>query len=150
MKKNLLLLVMTMWSCGVLFSQDTWVKTFGGNSTEGGTSIVSTPDGGMILTGSTSSNDVDFEGMGNGVIFVIKLNDRGDVVWKKLLGGSCGNGSSITTTSNGELVLTGSTNCNDDGDFVGKGKGSFDIFVMKLSDRGDVLWTKVFGGSKFR
>jgi hypothetical protein len=81
MRKNLLLLVMMMWSSGVLFSQETWVKTFGGSTYDYGMSTISTPDGGYVLTGWTESNDGDFKGMnkGDNDIFVMKLDSNGNL-----------------------------------------------------------------------
>jgi hypothetical protein len=165
MKKNLFLIVMMVWSCGVLFGQDSWVKTFGGSESDVGNSIISTSDGGCVLTGSTYSYDGDFMGMNKGGkdifdarksrmvnggidIFVIKLDSRGEIQWKKMFGGSSGEdrGFSITTTPDSGYVLTGSTNSND-GDFKGMNKGESDIFVIKLDSRGNIQWKKTIGGS---
>ena len=83
MKMNLIVIVMMMWSCSVLLSQETWKKTYGGSAGESSSSITTTPDGGLVLTGETSSNDGDFKGRAKGGadIFVIKLDSRGDVQW---------------------------------------------------------------------
>ena len=148
---NLIVIVMMMWSCSVLLSQETWKKTYGGGGSESCSSIITTPDGGLVLTGSTLSNDGDFEEMNKGVgdIFVIKLDSRGDVQWKKTFGGSNYEwGYSITTTPDGGFVLTGSTLSND-GDFNGMNKGLEDIFVIKLDSQGNILWKKTFGGSNY-
>ena len=149
MKKNLFLIVMMVWSCGVLLSQETWVKTFGGKRDDMCHSIVTTPDGGNVMTGSTESNDGVFMGMSKGGldIFVIKLDSRGSVEWKKTIGGAGSDESmSITTSPDGGYVLTGATNSND-GDFKGMNKGGRDILVIKLDSRGDAEWKKTFGGT---
>ena len=133
------------------WSQDTWVKVIGGKGVEGGNSITRTSDGGILITGTTSSNDGDFEGMRKGRydIFVIKLDTNGDVLWKKTFGGSSFDvGYSITTTSDDGILITGHTNSND-GDFKGMNKGDGDIFVIKLDRDGNVLWKKTFGGSNW-
>ena len=147
---NLIVIVMMMWSCSVLLSQETWKKTFGGTANEMGESITTTSDGGLVLTGSNASNNGDFKGMNKSssrAIFVIKLDSLGNVLWKKTYGGS-GNdyGYSIITTPDSGLVLTGSY-ASDDGDFEGMKKGYNDIFVIKLNSRGDIQWKKTFGGS---
>jgi len=126
-----------------------WKKTYGGSGGEDGQSIITTTDGGYVLTGNTNSNDGDFGGMskGGGDIFVIKLNSSGDIEWKKTYGGSNEDyGGSITTTNDGGYVLTGRTYSND-GDFRGMSKGNYDIFVMKLNSNGDTVWKKIYGGS---
>jgi len=67
--------------------------------------------------------------------------------WKKTFGGGWGDwGNSITTTSDGGILITGET-LSCDGDFKGLNKGSeWDVFVIKLDRDGKVLWKKVFGG----
>jgi len=144
-KGNWDIFVMKLNSSG----ETVWKKTYGGSRSETGYSIISTSDGGYVLTGWTSSNDGDFSGMKKGIedIFVMKLNSRGDIVWKKTFGGSVGDyGTSITTTTDGGYVLTGRTLSND-GDFTGMNKGGPDIFVMKLNSSGETVWKKTFGGS---
>ncbi len=128
------------------------MKTFGGNGFDVGRSITTTPDGGYILTGNTSSYDGDFNKLNNGGvnIFVIKLDSRGNVQWKKIYGGSKDDiGYSITTTPDGGYVLTGST-VSHDGDFKGRDRGYWkaeDVCVIKLDQRGNIQWSKSFGGS---
>ncbi len=127
-----------------------WKKTFGGSRDELGNSITTTPDGGFVLTGYTYSNDGDFDGMkkGNRDIFVIKLDSRGNVQWKKTFGGidlDCG--YSITTTPDVGYVLTGWTKSDDD-DFKDMNKGEWDIFVIKLDSVGDIQWRKTLGGNE--
>jgi hypothetical protein len=121
----------------------------GGSGSDVGTSITTTPDGGFVLTGWTESNNGDFNGLnkGDGNIFVIKLDTRGNVQWKKLLGGSYwDSGNSITSTPDDGFVLTGRLQSND-GDFKGMNTGTGNIFVIKLDSHGDVQWKKVYGGS---
>ncbi len=150
MRKNLIVLVLIfLWSCDVLWNQEKWVTTIGGSSTEGGTSIISTPDGGYIVTGSTGSVDGDFKGMRKGLtdVLVIKYDSKGEIQWKRTFGGSgIQGGYSITRTTDGGYVLTGFTTSND-GDFKGMGKGQSDIFVIKVDSKGNVLWKKLFGGT---
>jgi hypothetical protein len=149
MKKNIFVIVMMFWSCCVLLSQETWIKTYGGRGLDNATSITTTPDGGYVFTGGTNSFDGDFKAlnMGDIDIFVIKLDSYGDVQWKKTFGGSRDDQvRSITTTPDGGFVLTGGAFSND-GDFKGMNKGGDDIFVIKIDEQGDVQWKKTFGGS---
>jgi hypothetical protein len=147
---NVLVFVIMLWSCDILLSQETWVKVFGGSQDESANKVLNTNDGGLVLIGTTSSNDGDFRGMNKGGIdiFVIKLDSHGDVQWKKTYGGSeLDGGTSITTTPDGGYVLTGYTYSND-GDFKGMNKGDADVLVIKLDSNGDIQWKKVFGGSQ--
>jgi hypothetical protein len=149
MKRVLMILITLMLSMTSSWSQETWLRTFGGTKRDRGESISATPDGGYVLTGTTASDDGDFEGSsrGAGDVFVMRLDSRGDLVWKKTFGGSGEEaGQSITTTPDGGYVLTGTT-ASDDGDFEGMNRGGSDIFVVKLDSGGDVQWKKTFGGS---
>jgi hypothetical protein len=125
-----------------------WKITIGGSGEDHGHSIITTPDSGYVLTGSTHSNDGDFSGMNKGSsdIFLVKVNSIGEIEWKKTFGGSSyENSYSITSSKDGGYVLTGSTNSND-GDFSGMNKGGEDIFVIKLNSNGEIVWKKTFGG----
>ncbi|MBK6419345.1 MAG: hypothetical protein IPF79_09185 [Ignavibacteria bacterium] len=125
-----------------------WKKTFGGQRDDRGYFITTTSDNGVLITGVTESNDDDFEGMSKGMhdIFVIKLDKDGEVLWKKIFGGSGPEqGFCITTTSDSCVLITGVTMSNDN-DFDGMNKWSQDIFVIKLDKDGETLWKKTIGG----
>lgn len=126
-----------------------WKKTFGGSKNEYSSSIVSTSDGGYVLTGRTSSNDSDFSGMNKGFddIFVMKLSSVGDTVWKNIFGGSgWEGGNDIYQTTDGGYVLTGGSNDSVPNGFNQKYQ---DIFVIKLDSIGDIEWNKKIGGGSF-
>jgi len=121
-----------------------WVKTFGGKSAEGGTSIIQTSDGGYALTGRTQSDDGDFYGMNNGGLdlFIIKLTPNGTKEWVKTFGNSSSDrGRSITETSDGNLVVTGYVEPTYSDNYR-------DIILIKLNKDGEVLFEKTFGGSQ--
>lgn len=144
-------MVVLIWSTGLLVGQQTWKKTFGGSGSDVGHSITPTADGGYVMTGFTESNDGDFEGMSKGSrdIIVVKLDSRGNVLWKKTIGGSeWDSGTFITTTSDGGYVVTGLAKSND-GDFEGMSRGDWDIFVIRLDSLGDVLLKRTYGGSQY-
>ena len=57
-----------------------WSNTFGSTSSEEGSQIISSPDGGFIITGSTRSTDSDFYSFYDGAnIFSIKLDANGNI-----------------------------------------------------------------------
>ncbi|MBO0936585.1 T9SS type A sorting domain-containing protein [Fibrella sp. HMF5335] len=79
-------------------------------------------------------------------MWVIKFNFTGDVVWKKLLGGSANEwGFGIATATNGDIVVTGIANSGD-GDVRGQ-HGGGDFWVVRLNSSGTMLWQKTLGGS---
>ncbi len=127
-----------------------WVRSYGGTKLDLGYAITATPDGGCVATGCSQSDDVDFAGLGKGDndIVVIKLDDQGDVQWRKLLGGSLADeGRSITAVQGGGIVLAGCSRSSD-ADFLEMNLGSHDIVVIKLDEEGDMQWKKTYGGTR--
>lgn len=124
-----------------------WQKTYGGSGTDWGNKIISTSDGGYVVIGYTNSNDGDVSGNhGQNDGWVIKLNSTGGIMWQKLLGGSLTDLlNSVTTTSDGGYIVTGSTYSND-GDVSGN-HGDRDGWVIKLNSTGNIVWKKLYGGT---
>lgn len=127
-----------------------WKYTYGGTGRETGNAVIQTADGGIVVTGSTTSNDRFFEGMNkdSSDIFVMKLDVDGRMVWKKTYGGSNRDfGNAVAPTSDGGCVVTGVTHANTK-DFRGKSRGAGDVFVVKLDAQGNEEWINTYGGSK--
>lgn len=149
----------------------TWIKVFGGKSHERGRCVTSTTDGGVVVAGDYHSNTGDFQGTRKGDstrladwmdedasfialgyrdrsdVFVIKLDDQGNILWKNTYSGQGSNVcNSITTNSDGDVLIAGWTSSSS-GDFEGMGRGEKDIFVIKHDKNGNILWKKSFGGS---
>ena len=123
-----------------------WQKTYGGSSTEYATAVKQTRDGGYIVTGYTMSNDGDVtNNNGNYDIWILRLTSEGNISWQKTLGGSSRDyGRDIIELPEGGFVVLADINSND-GDISGH-KGSDDIWLVKLSNTGDIVWSKTLGG----
>jgi hypothetical protein len=125
-----------------------WAKRFGGRRFDYGRAVVPTPDNGWMLTGEAISFDGMFEGMSRGGgtdIYVIRVDQHGDILWKRSIGGEWYEvGSSIVLTPDGCLV-TGWTN-SDNGDFLGTNRGNNDLFVAALDSNGNFGTTSVIEG----
>ena len=66
-----------------------WKKTIGGSNTDYGSSIFQTRNGDFIIGGSSKSKDFDFyQNAGDYDWWVIKTDIRGNIIWKKQIGGS--------------------------------------------------------------
>jgi uncharacterized delta-60 repeat protein len=112
----------------------TWAKVYDWRGSGHPTSIQQTSDGGYIVAGYNGSF-----GAGYYDVWVLKLNGRGDVVWQKIYGGRYDDyPSSIQQTSDGGYIVAGYN-----GSF---GAGYYDVWVLKLNGRGDVVWQKTYGG----
>lgn len=128
-----------------------WQKCLGGTGTEVFHSIYHTSDGGCILAGDSNSNDGDVFGNHGGYDYwVVKLDSLGNMEWQKCFGGSDRDVlSSILQTKDGGFILAGHT-LSDDGDILFGGstrKGSYDVWIVKLTPDGNIDWQKCYGGS---
>jgi hypothetical protein len=125
-----------------------WSKSIGGKESEECSSVVSSNDGGFVMTGYTCSNDYDFRQMNKGGcdIFILKVDNLGNIIWKKTLGGTREEHStSITSNSYGQFIITG-TSRSKDGEFKGlEDIDYFDFFVILVDSMGELVWTKIYG-----
>jgi hypothetical protein len=126
-----------------------WQKSFGGSNYDGLNSIVQTSDGGYIAVGFSTSNDGDLTGnQGLGDAWVMKLDVSGNISWQNSFGGSdYDEATSIIELSNGTYVIAGSS-ASIDGDIIGN-HGSKDFWIFKLDSFGNLIWSKLYGGSDF-
>ncbi len=126
-----------------------WSKSYGGNHIDASFSIEICLDGSYIIGGNTNSDCGDItENTAGGQAWVLKLDIRGNLEWQKTYGGS-GKGefaSSIKVTEDGGYILLGSTDSRDGNitDFHG---GIMDVWTMKLNNKGEIVWSKTYGGS---
>jgi hypothetical protein len=135
-----------------IFGNIEWQKCLGGTGYEIGTSIQQTTDGGYIVAGQTTSNDGDVLNGGyysNGDIWILKLNNVGNIEWQKCYGGygaeTPGFSISVIQTIDGGFVFIGSTDSNNNGDVSGN-HFVRDIWVVKINNTGSIQWQKCLGG----
>lgn len=125
-----------------------WIKSFyGSGHAESATSIIQTSDGGYIFTGQTFPNDSESEDIGQGEVFITKLNSNGDTQWSKmLLGNNQDYPRQVVEASNGDFIIAGHT-ASTTGNYQNLYNGSMDGFILKLSANGDQKWIRKYGGS---
>ena len=129
------------------FGDTLWTNSLGGSGVDNTESIIITTDSGFAICGSSTSNDGDVTGNhGSFDYWIVKLDNMGDTLWTKSLGGSGADFAySISQTADGGFIVAGKSNSND-GDVIGN-HGDYDYWIVKLDSMGDTLWTKSFGGS---
>ncbi len=118
----------------------TFATAYGGSGDETVWSIRKTPDGGMIVGGSTNSSGAGgFDGM------LIKLDSVGNILWQKTYGGSGHDFfNSVQQTGDGGYIAVGYTLS------FGAGDGTNgDFWVVKTDSLGNVLWQNAYGGANF-
>ncbi len=110
-------------------------EAIGGPKYDSAYSIQQTVDGGYIVAGQTYSF-----GAGGFDALVIKLDNEGDTVWSKTIGGA-GNDFlySIQQTMDRGYIAAGETESF--------GGGSYDVLIIKLNSGGDVMWSETIGGT---
>ncbi len=120
-----------------------WSTILGDEGTEMATDIISSPDGGYLVTGLNDENPGRSTG---GEIAVMKLDANGQLLWNKTYGGSDYDvGFAIVTTADGGYAIGGYTRSTD-GDITGS-HGNGDALVLKLDAAGNKQWLKTYGGS---
>ncbi|RYE23053.1 MAG: gliding motility-associated C-terminal domain-containing protein [Sphingobacteriales bacterium] len=127
-----------------------WEKSLGGSRFERSPTIITTSDGGYIITGEADSNDGDVSGHhGASDIWVVKLASSGNIQWQRCYGGTDFEmGNDIKQTSDGGYIFTGHTYSNNMDVSGNHGSyPSFDAWVVKITSTGNIQWQKCYGGT---
>lgn len=114
-------------------------------------------DDGLIFAGITNSNDYDVSGyhgtpgaLGYADIWVVRLDENMNIVWQKCLGGSeIEYPAYISQTEDGSFILLGHTSSHNydvSGNHSAPNGYDSDVWVVKLSSDGELLWQKCYGG----
>lgn len=125
-----------------------WIKTFGGSRGEWSNSITPAPGGGYVIAGYAFSGNGDLSAnYGLNDIWIIKINEQGNLQWQKSYGGSdFEDPYYIAPASDGGYVVAGRTR-SVDGDITVT-YGFNDYWILKLDVNGNLQWEKSLGGSK--
>jgi hypothetical protein len=126
-----------------------WSNYYGGSFTDTAYDAIQTEDNGYIIIGSSDSNDVDVaNNKGSYDFWVIKISNTGDLVWEKSFGGSeIDEAHAISNTADGNYIIVGDTRSNDLD--ISQNNGAADLWIVKISPEGTLLWEKTLGGSSF-
>lgn len=116
-----------------------WQKTYGGSNWDFGYCVKQLSDSGYIISGVTYSY-----GGGNGNLYMIRTDKKGDTLWEKMAGGGgYTTGNSIYILNDSIYLIAGGT--------TGNGLSDTNACVFKIKDckdSGSVLSTWIFGGQK--
>ena len=129
-----------------------WAKGFGGPFPELAFGLAVDVSGHIVLSGGFH-HQIDFGGeihkaVGESDIFLTRLNGEGGYLWSKSFGSNRrDNGLGVDTDEFGNIVATGFFQGKVNfGAGVVQSAGNKDIFAIKFSPRGRLLWTRHFGG----
>lgn len=125
-----------------------WQKCYGGNDFEWFNHAIQLPDG-YLFSGLTRSNNGDVSGNhGNDDAWALKVNNLGNIEWKKCFGGTGYDSFNLAIGVNNDgFYLLGSTDSNN-GDVSGN-HGERDAWIIKINNAGTIQWQKCFGGATF-
>ena len=126
-----------------------WSKFFGGNFTETPQGIIQTDDNSFIIAGGSDSADTDISNnIGSYDFWIIKISNTGDLIWEKSFGGDqIDEARAIVKSGDGNFIVAGDTrSTNND---IASNNGAADLWLIKITPNGDLLWEKTIGGSSF-
>lgn len=135
-----------------------WAKGSGEDGHNIAYSVITDPSGNIYQTGyfldSIVLGSATLTSSGTGDMFIVKYDTNGNVLWAKKAGGGkddCGN--SVATDTSGNVYIVGyfestsivfdSITLNNSGYEWG------DMFIVKYSPSGNVIWAKNAGGGRF-
>jgi len=137
-----------------------WAINVGGGSGDRAFSITTDAAGNIYATGSfigaadfdTGAAQYILTSFGIEDIFVLKLNNAGNFIWAKNMGGvSLDVGYCVAVDAAFNVYISGEFQGSADldpgpGIYNLSSAGNIDIFITKLNSSGDLIWTKSVGG----
>lgn len=126
-----------------------WTRYYGGSFTDTAYGIAKTVDNGYVIVGSSDSDDVDIaNNKGTYDFWVLKIASTGEVLWEKSFGGTeIDEARAIIPSNDGSFIIVGDTRSSDTD--VSSNNGAADLWMLKISSEGTLIWEKSFGGTSF-
>jgi hypothetical protein len=111
-----------------------WNRTYGGADHDIPHSLIQTADGGFALAGETQLN------LGLPDFWLVKTDAKGDMEWNQTYGGlDIDSANSLIQTSDGGYALVGG--------ILSFGAGSYDAWLIKTDELGNMQWNQTYGGT---
>jgi hypothetical protein len=132
-----------------------WAKSEGGSNNDHVAGISADASGNIIVTGWFISSSIalgttTLNNAGNGDFFLVKYDTGGNTLWAKSAGGSAfDRGTAVSTDTVGNILVTGSfygPSINFGTTTLTNG-ATGNLFIVKYSSNGNVIWAKSEGGS---
>jgi len=113
-----------------------WNLTYGQEGSQKAHSITKAYDG-CVIAGDKVSPQSDSDA------WIVKLDWNGTMIWNKTVGGKYADSAAVVTTSaDGNYLVSGFT--------FSYGEGNRDIWLFKISNNGDIMWSCTQGDSEFQ
>ena len=126
-----------------------WSNYYGGSFTDTAYDAIQTEDNSYIIVGSSDSDDVDISNTNGSYDFwATKISSTGSLIWEKSFGGSeIDEARAITSSNDGNYLIVGDTRSDDLN--ISQNAGAADLWVIKITPQGSLLWEKTIGGTNF-
>lgn len=127
-----------------------WKKNYVGLKSDYISAWVETDDGYLIggYTDSGVGMDKSEPGYGKRDYWIIKIDKQGNKQWDKSFGGTEGENLYSIVAADSGFLLCGTSNSGLSGNKSQAGRGGSDYWVVKISNTGEKIWDKRFGGSE--
>ena len=113
-----------------------WQKTYGGSGEDSGWAVRQCADGGYIVSGFTESF-----GEGGMDVYLIRTDVNGEALWAKTFGGSGDEyGWDIQITDDNSFIIASQSNSKE--------SGNIDAQLIKVDNKGNLIWSKTYGGAQ--
>tara|TARA_B100000686_G_C16806734_1_gene991664 strand:+ start:10882 stop:12213 length:1332 start_codon:yes stop_codon:yes gene_type:complete len=132
------------------FGNILWEKSYGFAGHDHSYNIILTSDGNLFFNGFIDVTLSNGEGSsssrhGVGEFWCHKVTMNGEVIWRQYFGGTNNDRSySSVETLDGGFIVVGTSESRDFD--ISNPNGSYDLWVIKLSKFGELIWEKSFGG----
>lgn len=109
-----------------------WQKTLGGSAFDAAESVITTRDGGYLISGNSKSSDLDVdENSGENDLWLIKTDGTGNLIWQKTFGGSDLDYAFDALENEDKSILLVGEALSSDMDGI-QLKGQKDLIVLKV------------------
>lgn len=126
-----------------------WSHYYGGSFNDTPHDAIQTTDNGYLIVGSSDSDDVDIaSNIGTYDFWVLKISETGTLEWEQSYGGTeIDEAWAIEEAGDGNYLVVGDTRSTDEQ--ISQNKGAADIWIIKITPSGNLLWEKTLGGLSF-
>lgn len=127
-----------------------WQACFGGSEWDEPIDMIEVP-GGYMIVGNTKSSDGDISfNLGEVNIWLVKIDQSGNLLYEKTFGGSIGEASyGIFPSSDGNYYILGVAYSSDGDISYDPYPTSNDFWIIKIDGEGNIIWDKIVGGNGY-